>query len=257
MVEMVLLLALGLLSDAYGVMVGAGGGFVFVPALLLLLKLPPEIAAGTGLVVVFLNSISGSMNYIRQKRVHFSISWPIIFGSIPGTFIGTWLLGIISPDFFYWIFAAALFMLGMFLLLKKAPEEPEHSMKAGFFNEGRNRLKAVFLFIIGLLLGTLSNFFGIGGGWLLVPILIYLLKIRPHDATAISLFALSIYSLVGALNQIALGNVNWTACLWGGIGVMIGSQLGAILSTKVPGKWILQMLSFLLIGVSMKLFLSV
>lgn len=100
MVEMVLLLALGLLSGAYGVMVGAGGGFVFVPALLLLLKLPPEIAAGTGLVVVFLNSISGSMNYIRQKRVHFSISWPIIFGSIPGTFIGTWLLGIISPDFF-------------------------------------------------------------------------------------------------------------------------------------------------------------
>lgn len=100
MVEMVLLLALGLLSGAYGVMVGAGGGFVFVPALLLLLKLPPEIAAGTGLVVVFLNSISGSMNYIRQKRVHFSIGWPIIFGSIPGTFIGTWLLGIISPDFF-------------------------------------------------------------------------------------------------------------------------------------------------------------
>ena len=61
----------GLLVGAYGTLIGAGGGFLIVPMLLLVFKLPPALAAGTSLAVVFLNAVAGSASYARQKRIDY------------------------------------------------------------------------------------------------------------------------------------------------------------------------------------------
>ena len=251
--EMFIFFMIGLISGAFGVLVGAGGGFLFVPAVLVLLKLPPEMAAGSGLFVVFINSLSGSVHFMLKKRVNYSFSAPIIIGAIPGTFFGTWLLKLISPDVFQWFFACALLLLGVYLLLKNTSKHQEKGRKAALTLAFKKRVLLVF---IGFVMGILSNFFGIGGGWLLVPMLIYLFQLSPHEAAATSLFTLSVYSMTGAISQIGLGHIHWEASIWGGAGVLFGSQAGAILSSKVSGRWIVQLLSVLLIGVSMKLFLS-
>lgn len=280
---MFLLFIIGLVAGAYGTIVGAGGGFIFVPALLLLFGLPPTVAAGTGLVVVLINALSGVIGYIRQKRVHYRYGLLLSIAAIPGTFLGVWLSKIITGHLFYLIFAFMLMGLGLFLLVKKEPKsssllegrfgeeaaaalviEEEGPLEAEVVmkEEGIDRSEAkeksdlrighfgkieLGLMGVGFLLGIIASFFGTGGGWLMVPILIYVFKVSPHDATATSVFSLSIYSLVGAFTHGIEGNIDWTAVLWGGLGVLIGSQFGVYFSRKLSGRLIVQMLAVLLV----------
>lgn len=244
-----LLLLIGLLSGGYGVIVGAGGGFVFVPALLIIFQYDPKIAAGTGLVVVLLNSLSGIAGYIKHKRIDYKIGLTLSIGAIPGTFLGTWILQYTSSDMYYILFAGVLLALGVFLLIKKAPTN-----KGILEVTTKQKDKSLAYILIGLILGTISSFFGIGGGWLLVPILIYVFNIAPHKATATSLFSLSLYSSVGVISQISYGNIDWSVVFLGGAGVIIGAQFGVLLSNRISGRFIIQMLSMLLIAVSIKLF---
>lgn len=115
-------------------------------------------------------------------------------------------------------------------------------------------LNPLQLLPLGLLMGVLSSYLGIGGGWLLVPILIYVFKFPAHLATATSIFSLSIYSFYGVISQFFLNNIDWSVVLWGGIGITIGSQLGVKLSQNVSGKLIMQMLSILLTIIGIRMF---
>ncbi|ASN06823.1 sulfite exporter TauE/SafE family protein [Virgibacillus necropolis] len=276
----ILLLFIGFFSGAYGIIVGAGGGFIFVPALLILFNLSPQVAAGTGLTVVLLNALSGVVGYVRQKRIDYHLGFTLSIGAVPGTFLGVLLAKIIPSQSFYWIFATLLVALGVFLLLKKEPKskaETAVSMddiatrgkdsvslngdqakdtKNPSHEEKKEIKTKILILFTGVLLGTVSSFFGIGGGWLMVPILVYLFRVIPRYATATSIFALCLYSLVGVVIYLFQGNIYWTAVLWGGLGVITGAQIGVYLSNRISGKMIIQMLSILLIGVGIKLFFN-
>lgn len=82
----VLFILLGLIASSYGVIIGAGGGFIFVPLLLLFYDITPAEAAGTGLLIVLISSLSGVFSYIKQKRVNYKIGLLLAIGAIPGTF---------------------------------------------------------------------------------------------------------------------------------------------------------------------------
>lgn len=258
------LLVIGFLAGTFGIIVGAGGGFLFVPALLIYLRLPPPVAAGTGLLVVFVNSLSGISGFVRQKRISYGLALRIVAGGIPGAFLGVWLAETVSSELFYKIFAALLVSLGVFLIVKQMPSSRIEAVPSAANGSGNpahaNRegsdVPLPQLLFVGLLIGTISSYFGIGGGWLLVPILVYLFRIRPHIATATVIFSLSINSIVGGLIYIFHGNVDWIAVVWGGAGVIVGAQLGVYLSSRISGQRIIQLLALVLIGVGIKLFLT-
>ncbi|WP_106498347.1 sulfite exporter TauE/SafE family protein [Lentibacillus sp. Marseille-P4043] len=270
------LLLIGLAAGTYGMMVGAGGGFILVPVLLLMFNLSPQVAAGTGLAVVLINAVSGAYGYIKQQRINYQLGVNLTLGAIPGTFIGVWLTQVIPPQSFKWVFGFVLVALGIFLLVKRKPKtnpynnlEDVSTSKVEIAADSSRALlqvesnqflprksKMLLLLLIGILLGTVSSFFGIGGGWLMVPILIYILHESPHSATATSVFSLSIYSAVGVGIHLFHGNINWTIVFWSGMGVLAGAQLGVYLSTKISNKLLIQMLSIVLIGVGIKMFLS-
>lgn len=109
---------------------------------------------------------------------------------------------------------------------------------------------------MGLLIGTVSSYFGVGGGWLLVPILVYAFRIRPYIATATVIFSLCLNALVGGLIYIAHDNIVWPAAVWGGAGVVCGAQLGVYLSERISGRRIIQLLAWVLIGVGINLFMA-
>ncbi|MFC0302657.1 sulfite exporter TauE/SafE family protein [Virgibacillus soli] len=251
--EGVLLLLIGLISGAYGILVGAGGGFIFVPALLLIMHLPPHVAAGTGLVIVLVNSLSGVTGFVRQKRIDYKLAWLISLGAFPGSFIGAKLTQYVSSTVFYALFATVLVGLGLFLLVKNRkgqslPNEIQYDEPLGIG-------VVTSLLLFGIFMGTLSTFFGLGGGWLMVPVLIYIFKVAPHRATATSIFALCLYSVVGVVIHIYHGNVDWMAAFFGGTGAMIGAQIGVFISKRISGKMIMQLLSILLIVIGVKMLL--
>lgn len=269
----VLLALIGIIAGGYGSIVGAGGGFIFVPALLLIFKMDPVLASASGLVIVLVNSLSGVIGYGKQKRIDYRTGWTLAIGAFPGSLLGIWLLQIYSSRLFYIVFASLLVLLGFFLFAKNSPSILRKRIVAAAREEtattiesvesfsapigGRNaRLKAKWLVPLGLLMGVLSSYLGIGGGWLLVPILIYIFKVPPHYATATSIFSLCLYTSVGVISQVFYENIDWPTVLWGGFGIILGSQLGVALSRKIPGKVIMQMLSVLLVIIGVRMFFN-
>ncbi|UOR10237.1 sulfite exporter TauE/SafE family protein [Halobacillus amylolyticus] len=251
------LIFLGFAASTYGTIIGAGGGFLFVPVLVTFYDISPEAAAATGLAIVFINAVAGLPIFFKQRRVLLRTGLLLAFGAFPGTFIGGELVKY-SPDaVFYTLFAALLVGLGLFLSLKK-PSQVKNQLTTSEENpqdkqNDDHALNLWKLLGIGAALGIVSSFFGIGGGWLLVPILTYGLGFSIKTATATSIFSLALYSLVGLLPSIATGAVQWSIVAWSGIGVLVGAQVGAILSKKVKGVTITRLLSALVIimGVNM------
>ena len=252
-----LILMVGLFAGGYGTIVGAGGGFIFVPALLVLLDVDLNLAAGSGLVVVLINALVGVQGYAKQRKVNYVVGIKIAFGAVPGSLFGVWLLQIHSTNsnLFYWVFASLLLIFGVFLFLKNAKFNLFKRTKATTYKRIKGLpLKAKWLIPLGLMMGVLSSYLGIGGGWLLVPIFVYLFQLPAYEATATSIFSLCIYSIVGVLVHILYNNVDWEIVLWGGIGVTIGARLGVMIANRLSGKMIIQMLSILLIIVGFRMY---
>lgn len=257
----ILILFIGIFAGGYGTIVGAGGGFIFVPALLIVLDMEPALAAGTGITIVLINSISGFIGYAKQKKILYKVGLQFGIGAVPGSFIGVWLLQNYSTNspIYYWVFATLLVSFGFFILFKNSSfNKSSNNLSSSFKNETSEykNLKLSWLVISGFLIGILSSYLGIGGGWLLVPIFIYLFRLPTSIATATSIFSLCIYSTVGVIFQISYNSVDWAAVLWGGCGVIIGAQIGVQLSKKLSDKIVVQMLSILLLVVGFRMYFS-
>ncbi|WP_347836259.1 sulfite exporter TauE/SafE family protein [Gracilibacillus sp. JCM 18860] len=222
-----LLLIIGLIAGCYGTIVGAGGGgFIFVPALLLILHTDPAIAAGgSGLVIVLINSISGMIGYAKQKKIVYKTGLTIGISALPGSVLGVWLLQVYSSNYFYVIFASILVGLGIFLFSKNTTilrkRQQESVTRARTTDavepivEKTTAIQSKWLIPLGFFMGILSSYLGIGGGWLLVPILIYTFRLSTHYAVATSIFSLCLYTSVGVVSQLFYSSIDWMIVAWG------------------------------------------
>jgi uncharacterized membrane protein YfcA len=229
-----LLFFAGLGIGALGTLIGAGGGWMIVPLLLLGLHFSPQEAVGTSLAVVFLNALSGSLAYMLQKRVLYRMGAVFAAATIPGAIAGAWLVQYLNSRAFSILFGGLLLLVAAFLqrgdrLLARGrvreitPEELQ-SLRGPWMRLG---------VLISFAVGGLSSLFGIGGGIIHVPFLIVMLGIPVHAATATSHFVLAITSLVGSLTFLSQGQVRLGVAASMGLGVVIGAQGGALLSRRM------------------------
>jgi uncharacterized protein len=265
--QMVITLVVG----TYGTMVGAGGGFLIVPVLLLVWHLPPALAAGTSLTVVFLNASAGSLSYARQGRVDYKSGILLALPTLPGSVLGAFVSERISGRTFDLIFAVLLLAIASLLLWKpvgRGEESVHHEVdpnapwyrlsrvvvdKSG--HEFRYQYNLIWGLLISFVVGFFSSILGIGGGIIHVPALIHLLGFPSHLAAATSHFILAISSLVGASTHISLGNVLFVPAALMGVGVIIGAQIGAKIARKAKGAVTVRLLSIALIVVAIRLLL--
>jgi uncharacterized membrane protein YfcA len=243
MMLMALLFASGLAIGTLGTLIGAGGGWMIVPLLLFGLHFTPQQAVGTSLAVVFLNAFSGSVAYMIQGRVLYRMGLAFAVATIPGALLGATLVQYLGSRWFTLLFA--LFLLGLAGLLHKGrpfggavqrhptPEEL-HSLGSPVIRLG---------ILLSFLVGVISSLFGIGGGIVHVPFLIVLLGLPVHAATATSHFVLAITSLAGTLIFLRNGQVVLFVAAVMGVGVLLGAQAGARLSTRMPSEPIRRLLA--------------
>jgi Predicted permeases len=260
--QIILLIGLGLLVGFIGTLIGAGGGFILVPVLLLLYPdFKPEVITSISLGVVFLNAASGSVAYAKMKRIDYKSAIYFAVATLPGAIIGAFLTSYIPRRIFDLILGVILLVISIFLLIN--PKEGAFSNKdAGNVNReltdksGQHYSYSVNLrlgIILSFFVGFLSSLLGIGGGIIHVPALTSLLNFPIHIATATSHFILAIMALAGTLVHIIQGNLKdgWLTILLIGTGVTGGAQLGAYFSHHVKAGWIIRALaiSLLLVGV--------
>jgi uncharacterized membrane protein YfcA len=253
------LIGLGMAVGAYGTLIGAGGGFVLMPILLMLLpKVNPNQLTAISLAVVFFNALSGSQSYAFMKRIDYKSGLMFAAATIPGAILGAFNTSAVPRHLFNGIFAVLLICMAIFLTWrpKVAPrsEIHVHSPHAWRIVETADGERHYYNFnplvgiAISLVLGYLSSFLGIGGGGIQVTALVFFLDFPVHIATATSQFILAIMALSGTLVHIWDGSlkpgVEYTLCL--AIGVLLGSPVGAQLSSRLQGPWIIRGLALAL-----------
>jgi len=272
------LLPLGLIVGAFGTLIGAGGGFILVPILLLLYpNEKTELITGISLAVVFFNALSGSLAYSRMKRVDYKSGIIFSLATIPGAILGAVSTSYVPRRAFELIFGVLMIVGAIFLWLStKEDHAPglnhrdwhgSESIQSGWtarelVDAAGVRYRYAYNPVVGIVLsifvGFISSLLGVGGGFIHVPALTRLLNFPVHIATATSQFVLAIMALTGTLVHIANGvfasGVRRTLLL--ALGVVIGAQFGAALSNRVGGKIIIRGLAFGLALVGLRLILS-
>jgi len=255
------LIALGIAIGAYGTLIGAGGGFVLMPVLLLLYpNQSADLLTSISLAVVFFNALSGSEAYALMKRIDYRSGLLFAGATIPGAVLGALNTSYIPRRLFDLIFGILLIAAAIFLTIR--PRQSVTSCKASRFSQycvvrhlvdsHGTEYQYSFNYLIGMaisiVVGYVSSFLGIGGGIIHVPALSYFLGFPVHIATATSHFVLAIMALTGTLVHIAIGTfshgVHRTIAL--AIGVLVGAQIGALLSEKIQGRWIIRGLAIAL-----------
>jgi len=262
------LVPVGFVIGAYGTLIGAGGGFVLVPLLLLFY---PEESSQTitsiSLAVVFFNALSGSIAYARARRIDYYSGMLLALATVPGAVLGALTTAYIPRRLFDLLIGFLMLGGAAFLFWRPGGEAlPGRKRRPGEFERrvveadgtahifSYNRRLGVGL---SLLVGYVSSLLGIGGGFIHVPALVGLLNFPVHIATATSHFVLAVMALAGTVTHIATGafqhglGIRRTIML--SVGVVVGAQLGARLSSRIRGDWIIRSLALALALVGARL----
>lgn len=264
MPEFLWLLPVGLVLGAYGTLIGAGGGFLLVPLLLLLYpQASPHTVATISLSVVFVNALSGSLAYARMRRIDYKSGLLFSTATVPGAIVGALATDRMPRRPFDLLVGVMMLAICVFLLRRPSAEvaggggrwvmrrrvvEADGTVHEYSYNP---------VLGVGLSLGVgfLSSLLGIGGGIIHVPVMANLLHFPVHLATATSHFTLAIMSLTGAAVHGLEGDFTgvFGRIVPLGIGVAVGAQAGASLARWVGGVWIIRLLVVALAFVGVRL----
>lgn len=221
-------LALGIFTGVIGALLGLGGGVIIVPFLVFIAHYEPQIAIGTSMLVVLLNSWSGAVGYVRKKMACVDAAVKFSLATIPGAFVGSYIANYMQGKVFYGVFG--VFFLGlafnMFRKSGKSGEENGVTEVPENYNWKLGVLCSVFV-------GFIASILGIGGGVIHVPFMIYVLHFPVKVAIATSTCILAISAVAGAVSHAYLGHVAWLTGLAIGIGAAIGAQLGVKIAARM------------------------
>jgi uncharacterized membrane protein YfcA len=260
------LIPVGFVIGAFATLVGAGGGFILAPVLLLLYpQESPETVTSISLAVVFFNSLSGSIAYARAKRIDYRSGLIFSAATIPGAILGALTTPLIPRGLFDFAFGILMMGASIFLFYcarREAPIQP-HQLRWSVADPLANQealprplsYRSAVGAAICFLIGYITSLLGVGGGFIEVPAMVYLLKFPVHVATATSQFIVAVMALTGSATHFAAGlfqhGVRRMIAL--SIGVVLGAQLGARLSGRVHGDWIIRGLAVALALVGARL----
>lgn len=220
------LIGFALIVGSYGTIIGAGGGFILIPGLVLLFDLEGVEAVGTGAVTLFAIGLAGAVSYDRAGLVHRGAAAWFALGSVPAALLCAWLLADrIDGDVYTSVLGIVLIGLAVFVLITPQPAADDDEIT----KPRRARLAGG-----GLGVGVLSGTFAVGGGLLTVPQVASAQRLRPHRAVATTSAAVTMASLAGATGHTIAGNVVWDHAAVLVASSVIGSTMGARLAGRLP-----------------------
>ena len=261
-----ILIPLGIAIGTISSIVGFGGGFLIVPALILIFNLPAKNVIGISLFAISGTAISATIGYLKQKRIDFKLGLFYNILDIPGVILGAYLTTIL-PSNFLKAFCSALVMLIAFILFrnrKETAKEKELKNKKWWTREIIDSSGIIFKYAIrspilalisSFLGGFITGLSGLGGGITDTSTMI-LLGIPSHIAVATSEFAMALSNLAGVLSHGFLKNILFEYAFPLTIGTVIGAQMGCKIAKKINKQLLIKIIAIAAFLIGFKSFLS-
>ena len=225
-------------------LLGVGGGVFMVPLLSLAGYVPTiQQAAGTSIAGVVFTSISSTIAYALRRAIDFRIGLILMPTTIIGAWCGARLTDVINAHWLSIGFGVLLLYPVAMMIQGKQPKEIGLSL--------HGEIKGIRLYVvgglIGLVAGTASGMFGIGGGTVMVPALAVFLGLDIVTAAATSLFVMVPSAMMGTYQHWVQGNVHPELALPLILGLIIGAQIGPRIGHHIPKRRLRQLFGIVLL----------
>ena len=257
LVRSIMLAIFGLGVGTFGTMLGVGVGWIHVPFLLLAVGFSPQMAIGTSIGIIFWNTLSGSFVYYAQRRLDLPLARRLAPAVLPGALLGPFIVQRFTTSLFFILFSLLLVLIAAFIFGKgvrvaeaaEGPDGPKDTSPSLISRPDRVRIGVLGTLVIGFV----SNIFGIGGGILHVPFLILVLGVPTHIALGTSHFILCVSSGVGAVVYYLMGYLNLDYMMPIAIGTILGAPFGARLASQSGELLIRRLLAALLLVLALRM----
>ena len=279
-VNVLLIILLGIMVGGLTGLFGVGGGFLMTP-LLIFLGIPPTVAVGTEAPHVLASSLSGAIAHWRRKNVDIKMGIFLLAGGIAGSIVGVNLFKILREFgqidvIIQFLFLIFLGLIGFSMLFESAKTTikkyrtnslirtklHQHSWIHGLpfkmrFHRSKLYISTIPPVIIGFFVGILSAMMGVGGGFIMIPAMVYLLGMSTNVVVGTSLFQIIFVTANSTFFQSYLNQtvdiVLASLMIFGGV---IGAQVGARLGSTFKSEYLRGVLAILVLAVCIKIFLD-
>jgi uncharacterized protein len=275
-VNIFLILAMGLAVGFISGMFGIGGGFLMTP-LLIFLGISPAVAVASVTGHISASSFSGAISYWRRRAVDLALAFVLLAGGLLGTVSGVWLFTLlraigqlditigISYVLLLGIVGTLMVTESVRAIMRARQGKPVELRRPGShtwihglplklrFKRSRIYVSAIPVWGIGFLIGFIGAVMGIGGGFILVPLLIYVLRVPTATVIGTSML-LTLVTMASATVMHAVTNhlVDAVLALILMVGGVTGAQFGARAGQKISGERLRLLLGILVLAVGIR-----
>ena len=279
-VNILLIVLLGIMVGGLTGLFGVGGGFLMTP-LLIFLGIPPTVAVGTEAPHILASSFSGAIAHWRRKNVDIKMGIFLLAGGIAGSIVGVNLFKILREFgqidvIIQFLFLIFLGFIGLSMLFESAKTTikkyrttslirtklHQHSWIHGLpfkmrFHRSKLYISTIPPVIIGFFVGILSAMMGVGGGFIMIPAMVYILGMSTNVVVGTSLFQIIFVTANSTFFQSYLNQtvdiVLASLMILGGV---IGAQVGARLGSTFKAEYLRGVLAILVLAVCIKILLD-
>jgi len=258
-----LLLGLGGIVGVLSGMFGVGGGFLMTP-LLFFIGIPPAVAVATEANQIVASSFSGVLAHFKRKTVDLRMGTVLLIGGLIGAALGLMVFNYLKAQgqvdllvklcyvVFLGVIGALMFIESLNAIRNikkgKAPKRKKHNWIHGLPLKMRFRVSGLYIsvippLIVGVLVGILAAIMGVGGGFIMVPAMIYLLGMPTKVVVGTSLFQII---FVTAFTTMLHATTNYTVDIVLAVLLLIGGVIGAQIGTRIGVKMKAEQLRILL-----------
>ena len=276
-VNLFLLLALGGIVGFLSGMFGVGGGFLMTP-MLMMIGVPPAVAVATEANQIVASSVSGALAQYRRGNVDVKMGIILLIGGIIGSVVGVQLVKILREmgqiDLVIKLtYVAMLSIIGTLMLIeslhalrkvkssrstpRRKPGQHNWIHKLPFrmrFRRSKLYISVIPPILVGVAVGLLAAIMGVGGGFIMVPAMIYMLRMPTNVVVGTSLFQIGFVTInTTILNAVQNQTVDVILALILMASAVIGAQLGARVGSRLPGEQLRVLLALMVLAMCAKL----
>jgi len=276
-VNIFLIVFIGMIVGALSGLFGVGGGFLMTP-LLIFLGIPPVVAVGSEAPHVLASSVSGVIAHWRKKNVDFKMGFFLLSGGVIGSTIGVNLFKLLKTYgqidiVIQFLFIIFLGFIGMSMAFESAKTTiknyrttsairtklHQHSWIHGLpfklrFHRSKLYISAIPPILIGFFVGVLSAMMGVGGGFIMIPAMVYILGMSTNVVVGTSLFQIIFVTANSTFFQSYLNQtVDIVLSALMILGGVIGAQIGVRLGSQLKAEYLRGILAILVLLVCAKI----